>query len=68
MWSQRSVIDYSLARRAALTGLATGSLDTLDACDAHPYLLRAARFHGERTDLLCPVCRRARACCPTSSS
>jgi hypothetical protein len=30
----------------------------LDVCDAHPYLLRAARFHGEPTDCACPVCRR----------
>jgi hypothetical protein len=32
----------------------------MDVCDAHPYLLRAARFHGEATDEDCPVCRRDR--------
>ena len=29
-----------------------------DVCDADPYLLRAARFHGEPTAAACPVCRR----------
>ncbi len=53
----RSVVDYGLARRALLTGLATGRLSALDACDAHPYLLRAARHHGEPSGARCPVCR-----------
>ncbi len=61
VWSQRSVIDYSLARRATLTALFSGGATTKDdACDAHPYLLRAAKFHGEPTDRHCPVCRRER--------
>lgn len=61
MWSQRAVIDYSLARRAALSELFTGgSLAVDDVCDAHPYLLRAAKYHGEPTERLCPVCRRDR--------
>jgi uncharacterized protein DUF5318 len=55
------VIDYSLARRAALTELFTsGGVALEDACDAHPYLLRAARYHGEPTQRSCPVCRRER--------
>jgi hypothetical protein len=29
-----------------------------DACDAHPYLLRAAKYHGEPTDERCPICRK----------
>ena len=58
MWSQRSVIDYSLQRRATLVELFAGSAAHAEACDAHPYLLRAARFHGEATDTPCPVCRR----------
>ena len=29
-----------------------------DACDAHPYLLRAAKYHGEATDVRCPICRK----------
>ncbi|MEP6761074.1 MAG: DUF5318 family protein [Sporichthyaceae bacterium] len=60
MWSQRSVIDYSLQRRATLLGLFPGSMNDGAACDAHPYLLRAARFHGEATDRPCPVCRRTK--------
>jgi hypothetical protein len=59
VWSQRAVIDYSLARRATLTELFERGVTSLDdACDAHPYLLRAARFHGEPTRQPCPVCGR----------
>ena len=59
MWSQRAVIDYSLARRATLTELYTRGVISLDdACDAHPYLLRAAKYHGEPTQQPCPICRR----------
>jgi hypothetical protein len=54
----RGVVDYALARRATLTALATGRASTLDVCDAQPYLLRAARYHGERTEQVCPVCGR----------
>jgi hypothetical protein len=55
---QRQVIDYALARRATLVDLANGRVSTADACDAHPDLLRAARYHGEPTDTRCPVCRK----------
>ena len=59
MWSQRSVVDYGLARRAALTALrGTGSTAREDVCDAHPYLVLAARHHGEPTNRTCPVCQR----------
>jgi hypothetical protein len=54
----RTVVDYALARRATLTALGAGRLRTDDACDAQPYLLRAARYHGEATGDPCPVCRR----------
>jgi hypothetical protein len=55
------VVDYGLARRAVLTALLGGGATTReDACDAHPYLLRAARHHGEGTDRDCPVCRQER--------
>lgn len=56
----RSRVDYALARRATLAALFTGRASSLDICDAHPYLLRAARFHGESTELDCPVCRKER--------
>jgi hypothetical protein len=56
--TQRGVIDYGLARRATLLDLFSGRASTMDVCDAHPYLLRAARYHGEPTETPCPVCRR----------
>ena len=52
----RCVIDYALARRAVLTGLTSGRVRPEDACDAHIYLRRAARYHGEPTGETCPVC------------
>jgi hypothetical protein len=58
VWSQRSVVDYSLQRRATLHALRWGGATTTDVCDADPYLLRAAKFHGESTQRECPVCRR----------
>lgn len=54
------MIDYALARRAALADLFSGRASSLDVCDAHPYLLRAARYHGEPTESDCPVCKRER--------
>ena len=54
----RSFIDYSLARRATLAALFGGRATATDVCDAHPYLLRAAKFHGEPTSEQCPVCRK----------
>jgi hypothetical protein len=58
MWSKRSVVDYGLAKRAAVRSLRSGHAARSDLCDAHPYLLRAARYHGEPTARLCPVCER----------
>lgn len=57
MWSQRSVIDYSLQRRATLAALFRGTASATDVCDADPYLLLAAKHHGRATDRPCPVCR-----------
>jgi Family of unknown function (DUF5318) len=56
--TQRGVIDYGLARRATLLDLFSGRASTMDVCDAHPYLLRAAKYHGEPTETPCPVCKR----------
>jgi hypothetical protein len=56
--TQRDVVDYGLARRAALGDLFAGRASTMDVCDVHPYLLRAAKYHGEPTTDPCPVCRR----------
>ncbi|XRQ07283.1 DUF5318 family protein [Actinomadura welshii] len=54
--SRRLVVDYGLAKRAALAELRSGALTRDDACDAHPYLLRAAKHHGEPAGAPCPVC------------
>lgn len=56
----RCVVDYSLARRAALHGLRTGRIRPEEACDAQVYLRRAARYHGLPTDEPCPVCQTER--------
>lgn len=29
-----------------------------DVCDASPYLLRAAKFHGRQSETMCPICRK----------
>ena len=60
MGVRRSVVDYGLARRATLASVLAGHTTVADVCDAHPYLLRAAKFHGEATDTTCPICRRAK--------
>jgi len=58
MRTRRSVVDYALQRRAVLVDLYAGRVSAVEVCDATPYLLRAAKFHGERTDRRCPVCKR----------
>lgn len=55
MKSLRSHIDYSLDKRATLLALFRG---TVDACDADPYLMRAAKWHGEKVARNCPVCKK----------
>src|ERR1700735_4365810 len=57
MGTRRSVVDYGLSRRATLTSVYAGRTTVTDVCDAHPYLLRAAKFHGEPTEDRCPICR-----------
>ncbi len=42
MKSKRAQIDYSLNKRATLLALFRGAAD---ACDADPYLMRAAKHH-----------------------
>jgi Family of unknown function (DUF5318) len=59
MASRRSVVDYGLARRATLASVYAGHTTVADVCDAHPYLLRAAKYHGEPTETRCPICRKA---------
>ncbi|MBB5870989.1 hypothetical protein F4553_004368 [Allocatelliglobosispora scoriae] len=58
MRTQRQLVDYSLKRRAVLREVRAGQLGTKEVCDASPYLKSAARFHGEPTEIRCPICRR----------
>ena len=55
----RRVVDHALERRGALRRLFTGGMLDSDLCDADPYLLKAARFHGEPAGSPCPACRDA---------
>ncbi len=58
MRDRRSGVDYALQRRALLADLYAGRVSAIEVCDATPYLQRAAKYHGERTETPCPVCRR----------
>ncbi|WP_433870684.1 DUF5318 domain-containing protein [Saccharopolyspora sp. CA-218241] len=58
MRTQRQVVDYALQRRSLLAQVHSGRVGVMEVCDADPYLLRAAAFHGVSTDHLCPVCRK----------
>jgi hypothetical protein len=58
MRMQRQVVDYSLRRRALLREVYAGRISAYEVCDASPYLKNAARYHGEPTDVRCPICRR----------
>lgn len=60
MLSRRSVVDYALQRRALLASVHSGRVGLVEACDASPYLLRAAKYHGEPTHTSCPICRKSR--------
>src|SRR5437867_9598359 len=51
------VVDYTLAKRALLRDFRRGLLSRLEICDAHPELLRAARYLGSRAKRPCPVCK-----------
>lgn len=56
--TQRQVVDYALQRRSLLAQVHSGRVGVMEVCDAGPYLLRAAKFHGEPSDVTCPVCRK----------
>ncbi len=60
MWSKRSIIDYSLQKRATIFNFLKYAFHgtTSDPTDADPYLFKAAKFHGEETERDCPLCRR----------
>ena len=58
MSTRHSIVDYALQRRALLARVRAGHAGTFDVCDAHPYLQRAAQYHGEPTEATCPICRK----------
>ncbi len=55
---QRQVVDYALRRRSLLAEVYSGRTGVSEVCDANPYLLRAARFHGKPSQVTCPICRK----------
>lgn len=56
--TQRQVVDYALKRRALLAQVHSGRVGVMEVCDADPYLLQAAKFHGEPSETTCPMCRK----------
>ena len=60
MRSPRQIVDYALQRRSLLADVYAGRVGVAQVCDASPYLLRAARFHGKSSEMTCPVCRKER--------
>lgn len=55
---QRQVVDYALRRRSLLAEVYSGRTGVSEVCDANPYLLRAAKFHGKLSTVMCPICRK----------
>jgi hypothetical protein len=55
---QRQVVDYALRRRSLLAEVYSGRTGVSEVCDANPYLLRAAKFHGKTSSVMCPICRK----------
>jgi len=55
---QRQVVDYALRRRSLLAEVYSGRTGVSEVCDANPYLLRAAKFHGKVSSVMCPICRK----------
>src|ERR1700712_5140847 len=58
MQTQRGLVDYALQRRALLAEVMSGHTGVTEVCDATPYLIRAAKYHGVPTEVSCPVCRK----------
>lgn len=52
------MVDYALRRRSLLADVYAGRIGVAEVCDANPYLLRAAKFHGQECDVICPICRK----------
>jgi hypothetical protein len=56
--TERQVVDYAMRRRSLLAQVYAGRVGVTEVCDASPYLLRAAEFHGRPSKATCPVCRK----------
>lgn len=52
------MVDYALRRRSLLAEVYSGRVGVSEVCDANPYLLRAAKFHGKPSEVVCPICRK----------
>ena len=57
---QLGSVDFTLAKRALLREFRVGLLSRFEICDAHPELLRAAKYVGAPASRTCPVCGRDR--------
>ena len=51
-----SQVNYRLARNSIIRNFRNGRLSSLDVCDAHPELMRAATNIGDSTSEECPIC------------
>lgn len=51
-------MDYALRRRSLLADVYAGRVAVAEVCDANTYLLRAAKFHGQASEVTCPICRK----------
>ena len=49
-------IDYRMRRIAVLRDVREGVTSRDDVCDAHPELIRAARYLGTPVEQPCPIC------------
>jgi hypothetical protein len=49
-------IDYRLARQALISEFRKGRLAQHEVCDAHPELIRNARYCSEPSRITCPIC------------
>ena len=49
-------VEYRLVRNAVVRDVQRGRVGTVDVCDAHPELLRAARNVGRPRGERCPIC------------
>jgi hypothetical protein len=56
--TQRGLVDYALRRRSVLAQVTSGRVPVSEVCEASPYLMQAAKFHGVPSDVPCPVCRK----------